>query len=132
MSGKTCLYRHYNNNDDLLYISISLCAASRTGQHNLTAEWFGEIAGITVEYFPTKKEALIAEAKAIKKEKPRYNICHTKNRKTKKPSKTTVSVEAHTRFKGDLALKLKNDALNQKRSITNMIEFIVTIHYAND
>ena len=71
---KTDLYRHYNGDNTLLYVGISLSAINRLIQHKGSSEWFDEIKRIDVEKFDTREEALIAETKAIQSEKPFYNI----------------------------------------------------------
>lgn len=70
----TQLYRHFDANGRLLYVGISASATNRLGQHKRKAAWFGLIANITVETFPTRRDALVAEAIAIRDEKP---LCNT-------------------------------------------------------
>jgi hypothetical protein len=49
----------------------------RLSQHQTHAEWFNSIASTTYETYGSKKEAALAESKAIKKERPLYNISHS-------------------------------------------------------
>jgi predicted GIY-YIG superfamily endonuclease len=72
----TQLYRHYDSQDNLLYVGISKSAINRLSQHFRTAEWFKDIARISVENFATREEALEAEKLAIKTEYPWYNKTH--------------------------------------------------------
>jgi|GEM_PF-6716829 len=72
------LYRHYNSNDELLYVGISLNAIVRLGQHEKNAGWYSTIAKITMETYNTREEVLKAEKHAIITEKPLFNITHTK------------------------------------------------------
>ena len=67
-----CLYRHFDENDRLLYVGISVDALSRTIQHKRSA-WWGEVATITIQRFATRDEALRAEAEAIRCERPKHN-----------------------------------------------------------
>jgi len=68
------LYRHFNKNNNLLYIGVSLNVLSRLYQHKLNTHWFSEITLVTIQSFDTREEALEAEKDAIAKEKPLYNI----------------------------------------------------------
>ena len=71
--SRTALYRFWND-DELLYVGISLNVFARITQHKRDKEWFSEISNITVEHFDTREKALDAEAKAIKTENPKYNL----------------------------------------------------------
>jgi hypothetical protein len=69
-----CLYRHFDKDDNLLYVGISLSALHRLSGHKKESRWFGLIGRIQIEHFPSRKAALAAEARAIRREKPAYNI----------------------------------------------------------
>jgi len=68
------LYRHFDNDKNLLYVGISLSVATRLMQHRQNSGWFDRISLVTVEKFPSREEALKAEVEAIKSENPRFNI----------------------------------------------------------
>lgn len=71
----TCqLYRHFDDEGQLLYVGISLSAVNRLSQHKGSAQWFSKIAEVRVEKFSTREEALAAEKAAIISEKPKFNI----------------------------------------------------------
>jgi hypothetical protein len=74
LDGPTHLYRHYDADGVLLYVGISTSAAGRLKGHGRNAKWFDRIAVITVDRYPTRKKAEIAEDLAIAHEKPFYNI----------------------------------------------------------
>jgi excisionase family DNA binding protein len=74
--SKSYLYRHFDENGQLLYVGISLGAIERLRQHSFGSDWFDEIRTITMETFETRAEALEAERKAIKKENPKHNVIH--------------------------------------------------------
>lgn len=74
---RTTLYRHYDKDGVLLYVGISLCQAMRLNQHSYDAEWFADIANVTLEQFPTRQEAEQAEIKAIQSEKPLHNKAYS-------------------------------------------------------
>ena len=71
---KCALYRHFDADGGLLYVGISFRPLIRTKQHGAVSGWADQIANITIEYFPTRKEAMVAEATAIRAEDPIYNI----------------------------------------------------------
>ena len=68
------LYRHFNADGALLYVGISVNALSRLGEHRQSSEWYKQIVKVTLEHFPSRKEAEEAETKAIKSEKPKFNV----------------------------------------------------------
>ena len=72
----TSLYRHFDREDRLLYVGVSMSFLHRQVAHRRTKAWFDQIAKITVEHFPSRTEALAAERKAIKSEGPMYNRDH--------------------------------------------------------
>lgn len=74
---KTALYRHFDGNQVLLYVGISLSAVARLGQHMGSAHWALKIARVEVEWFPTRELALAAEKHAIQTEMPLHNIVHS-------------------------------------------------------
>ena len=74
----TQLYRHFDKNNNLLYVGISLSTFNRLSQHKDHSGWFYGITNVTIEHFPTREEALAAERKAIKSEAPKFNIAMRK------------------------------------------------------
>lgn len=72
--GKTQLYRHYDADDNLLYIGISLSTMVRLSQHRSDSAWSERIVRVMIEHFATREEALAAEDAAIKAEKPLFNV----------------------------------------------------------
>ena len=73
---QTSLYRHFCDGEQLLYVGISLSTLTRLGQHAINSHWYDKIAKVTIEHFPTRKQALTAERKAIIQEQPLHNIHH--------------------------------------------------------
>lgn len=80
------LYRHFDAENRLLYVGISLSTLQRLGQHKSNSEWFRLISVVKIEEFPDIEKAKKAERDAIKKEKPLYNIAHKEIIKEKKES----------------------------------------------
>ena len=74
--GKTALYRAFASDGTLLYIGIARDWGARWAAHAELSVFFGEVAHLTVEWWPTRTEALAREAAAIAKEGPRHNKNH--------------------------------------------------------
>jgi len=72
------LYRHFDKDGRLLYVGISLHAILRLTQHRADSHWFDDIATTTIKKFKSKDDAIRAEVRAIRHEKPLYNISRAK------------------------------------------------------
>ena len=72
-SERTALYRLYNTADELLYVGISSNFGHRWTAHAHVQPWWPEVQRQTVEWYPSRAEALTAETAAIETENPRYN-----------------------------------------------------------
>lgn len=72
----TTLYRHFDKDGMLLYVGISMSFLHRQVAHRRVKPWFDQIVNITLEHFPSRREALDAETLAIRKESPKYNRSH--------------------------------------------------------
>lgn len=70
------LYRFFNDDDELLYIGITLNVSSRFRGHARDKPWWTEVHRITLEHYADRPTVLVAEAAAIRAEKPRYNVAH--------------------------------------------------------
>jgi hypothetical protein len=70
---KTALYRHFDADNNLLYVGISLSAVNRLSQHK-NKKWFYDIVRIDVEWFDDRDLASNAELKAIRTERPKFNV----------------------------------------------------------
>jgi excinuclease UvrABC nuclease subunit len=67
------LYRHYDKDDVLLYVGISLSAVARLSQHK-DSRWFSKIARVEIEQCETREYASWLEYQAFEREKPLYNL----------------------------------------------------------
>ena len=67
------LYRHFDINDNLLYVGISLSIFERLACHKNRSSWFEQIRKITIEPYTSRVKCLTAEAEVIKKENPIHN-----------------------------------------------------------
>lgn len=74
--GFTSLYRIYGQDRSLLYVGISMSAFRRMSEHRASKGWWRETAFIRVEHFDFRHEAEIAEIRAIRSEKPIYNVAY--------------------------------------------------------
>ena len=70
---KTALYRHFDADDNLLYVGISLSSYERLSQHHSNSEWAEDAVMMTTEWYDNRNEALDAETIAIQTEMPAYN-----------------------------------------------------------
>ncbi|MDM5264777.1 GIY-YIG nuclease family protein [Sulfurovum sp. XTW-4] len=68
------LYRHFDKDDNLLYVGISISALQRLSQHKDVSGWYHEISKITIEKFSSLDDARKAEKHAIWNELPKYNM----------------------------------------------------------
>lgn len=73
LNRPTVLYRYFDQENQLLYIGVSLNLASRMSQHGKTP-WGYAVAKVTAQWFDCGVEALAAERIAIRTEQPKYNV----------------------------------------------------------
>lgn len=69
----TALYRHFDENNNLLYVGISLHPIARLKAHKVRSHWCRRITKILIEHHSTRRKAEAAEKKAIRIENPQYN-----------------------------------------------------------
>lgn len=72
------LYRHYDDTGRLLYVGITDAGRGgrRWNEHANDKPWFPLVARSEISHpYPTRADALYAEAVAIRDENPVYNIC---------------------------------------------------------
>lgn len=85
---KVSLYRYFGGDDRLLYVGISNNPITRLRQHGKSKD-LTSIRWIELEWFGSRKEASLAEATAIHRERPEWNIAmqvaSRQPRKTKLP-----------------------------------------------
>lgn len=75
MSERTALYRYLAADGSRLYIGITGNLKERRSSH-ANSSWDQQAADFTVEWHDTLDDALAAEFRAIKTEKPKYNRAH--------------------------------------------------------
>ena len=94
------LYRHYDYEDVLLYVGVSISTAARLAQHRDHSRWFENVHRVTITRYDTRESALIAEKLAIQAERPVWNVHHNSTLKQASqltaPSPSTRSTEMLT------------------------------------
>jgi hypothetical protein len=78
VAGETALYRIFGDADVLLYIGISDDFGRRWKDEAKAFPWWNERRHMTVDWYPTRDDALDTEALAIFAEQPKYNVMHRK------------------------------------------------------
>jgi len=104
----TFLYRYYSAEGALLYVGVSLSAVARAAQHRAASHWYHEAVSMKFKRYPTRRAALDAEALAIAKEGPRYNVMGKRTPEQIKAAKLQALDEA---------------AAARKMLIRNIVEF---------
>lgn len=66
-----------------MYVGIAVNPNNRFSSHRSMSAWFQQIRKITIEPFKTRAEAIKAERRAIKLEKPLHNLAHVEKKKAK-------------------------------------------------
>jgi len=68
------VYRYFSGDGRLLYIGMGLSPGTRMADHQRKhPDWFPEVRGVTLEWFPDEYAARVAERIAVILEKPAHN-----------------------------------------------------------
>lgn len=70
------LYRLWDASDQLLYVGITKTLRVRMRSHGRHQIWWHHVARKTFEYYIDRKSLVHAETRAIKRERPKWNVCH--------------------------------------------------------
>lgn len=73
-SVATTVYRFFDASDRLLYVGVTHRARQRIADHAADKDWWADVVRATFEHFPSRHEALKAEARAISLEDPLHNV----------------------------------------------------------
>jgi predicted GIY-YIG superfamily endonuclease len=68
------LYRFYDAHEELLYVGITDDPWRRWREHVLTQPWYPQVKHQAVSWYDTEAEATGAEKRAIRSERPRFNV----------------------------------------------------------
>jgi hypothetical protein len=71
---RTCVYRHYDADDVLLYVGMTSTPSTRETSHVASAIWHGLSKRRTETWYPNRRDAEQAETEAISREYPLFNI----------------------------------------------------------
>lgn len=93
------LYRHWDVDGNLLYVGISVDAIKRLQQHYDTADWYDEVASITIQKFDDRGDLERAEQLAIDQEAPIWNRTGKHKAKKARPKMTSGAHEVMTLFR---------------------------------
>jgi hypothetical protein len=74
MSAPNVVYRAFAENDQLLYVGLSMNAAARLAQHQRDKPWWTDVDRVEFEHFEDRATAAEAEARAIAGENPVHNV----------------------------------------------------------
>lgn len=74
LDKRFCVYKHYSESDQLLYIGHSCSTLHRLAAHKSSSSWFDQVATIRLEWHKTKKAMLRAERQLIAKHQPPFNV----------------------------------------------------------
>lgn len=75
---QTWLYRMFNDDGELLYIGITKNRYQRWRDHEKSKPWISEATTWKWEVIDPQADPLEVEKRAIKSERPRYNVIHNK------------------------------------------------------
>lgn len=76
IAGRTALYRLYDVSERLLYVGISMNLDQRWDTHSRSKLWWHLVVRKHVEWYDTRKDALVAEEEAERTENPKF--CDTR------------------------------------------------------
>lgn len=68
------LYRHWDGEGNLLYVGVTDRPRARQRAHEANSRWMGLTAKTTVEEHPSREAVEVAEAIAIRTERPLFNL----------------------------------------------------------
>ncbi|MFJ8852310.1 GIY-YIG nuclease family protein [Streptomyces sp. NPDC102437] len=67
------VYRFYAEDREALYIGVTCGTALRWADHRRSSPWWSEARYVAVSFYGTYEQAMVAEAAAIKAERPCFN-----------------------------------------------------------
>lgn len=80
LAGVTELYRCFDYDNKLLYVGISMSSLVRMAAHSDESSWFCAVSRIEIERFPSRRMAAEMERRAIREERPMFNVRHNRRK----------------------------------------------------
>lgn len=74
MSERTAVYRMFDTLGALLYVGVAKSFGTRWTSHARVQSWWGDVQRQTVDWHPSREDALLEEKRAIHAEMPIHNI----------------------------------------------------------
>lgn len=106
---RTAVYRHYDDNERLLYVGCTTCPNCRYGFHRSQSDWGHEVVKIEIEWHPTREAALAAEAEQIQSLNPPHNREAPSNKgRTWTPTTGHLFVQAYLKRTGMSLVEFAN------------------------
>lgn len=75
----TALYRLRDSGGQILYIGISANPLRRWPEHAADKPWWPDVSDLSMQWFENRPDALAAEARAIRTERPLHNVVHNES-----------------------------------------------------
>jgi predicted GIY-YIG superfamily endonuclease len=74
---RSCVYKFYDKDNNLLYTGLTSKGMTRIPPHS-TNEWWEDVSYIKIQHFETRDQGSAAECLSIMLEKPKYNKKYNK------------------------------------------------------
>lgn len=72
-NGPTFVYRFFDETDSLLYVGITMAPHTRWKDHGQRS-WWKRVRRVAAVWYPTRVEASVEELRAIREERPEFNV----------------------------------------------------------
>lgn len=105
----TALYRLFGDGDSRLYIGISDTFGRRWQQHAHSQPWWPEVRRQSIDWYPDRQRAEDAEEKAVRSERPRYNVTYNLDVAGQRPVAQHPRIREVVRRHGALARRLRRE-----------------------
>jgi predicted GIY-YIG superfamily endonuclease len=102
------LYRMYDSARQLLYVGITFDPRTRWKAHGEDKAWWTDVSSIDVQHFTSRTAADRAERRAIRSDRPLYNVAHSARPTTGSPLKNrNVRMDDRTWFSASRVAELR-------------------------
>lgn len=83
-SESTVVYRLSGRDRQLLYVGVAHNPGLRFAHHHQNKSWWPDVVIVTLTHYSSRSEALSAERTAIREERPRYNVIHNTEKRSRR------------------------------------------------